>query len=308
MRSGVKVTNSASNSMDADSFTGSVGHNSLQEGKAKDTAEHEVEYPSTAITARQSHPHQIPAIQATPQVSGIYNAVAKQKLDSTYTDTATGETLSQRELRSNNRLSFLPSDENTANVGNNHEKYSKDVDNEQWPSGVSHSSSSDQSSSCNIEGSGSSETDELCDRLNGSNISEERIAAPILDPARQAVADRIMAQFWVIFDQRWRVDAQQLAESPDQQDPRVVSFNQNSHRVDQGSFERKRTRDGDTSDQEGNDDDHRSFKRRNPRPETKSADTLRFACLFRKHNPSRYSIYSHRSCAQSAYPSISRLK
>ncbi|KAH9211724.1 hypothetical protein DL95DRAFT_411770 [Leptodontidium sp. 2 PMI_412] len=34
----------------------------------------------------------------------------------------------------------------------------------------------------------------------------------------------------------------------------------------------------------------------------------RFACPLRKHDPKKYSIWSHRSCALSGFPTIARLK
>ena len=298
--------------MGSDSSTVSLGQNLLPGEKQQDVAKREVKTRSTAteddppaMIPRKSGPHQTLAIFQEP---GTLNIPTKHMLDSKYTDTSIGETTSPRQHTSSRPPSSLVSDEDTDKFIDDDDQCSKAVDNYQRPSTLSHSESSDYSSNSNLEGSGSSETDELCDRLNGSHISEERLAAPILDPARQAVADRIMEHFWVIFDQQWGTDAQQLPANPDQQNQPAVSFSQNPHTANQDTSGRKRTRDGDTSDQEGNDDEHRRFKRRNPRGETTFADALRFACLFRKHNPSRYSIYNHRSCAQSAYPSISRLK
>jgi hypothetical protein len=60
------------------------------------------------------------------------------------------------------------------------------------------------SSSSDYHGSESDNvSNELCERLDDVHVDRERIMSPILDPDLQAMVDRVMEEFWVIFNTRW---------------------------------------------------------------------------------------------------------
>ncbi|KAH7311034.1 hypothetical protein BKA65DRAFT_163081 [Rhexocercosporidium sp. MPI-PUGE-AT-0058] len=117
-----------------------------------------------------------------------------------------------------------------------------------------------------------------------------------------------MDHFWTIFDQRWGSNVQQNATGSSTRHERARGLNADSQPAQSTTSHRKRLRDEDNEDQEDNENEDRRLKRLNPRPRDKLADALKFACLFRKHNPSKYSIFDHRSCALSSWRTIGRLK
>ncbi|KAH7372162.1 hypothetical protein BKA64DRAFT_263933 [Cadophora sp. MPI-SDFR-AT-0126] len=312
-RGRVEGGSKAASSKIFNSFTISRSSNSLQEETEQDMARHPAENRSTvaenslpSVKAKSSSAHHSPA---TDQELWTHNAEGTT-FKSRKADMAIAEMISRRQITSIPPISSLAFDENIPSIRNDDHHPSRAVDSDHWPLNLSDSGGSDSRSDSNLAGSGSSETDELCDRLNGSHISDERLARPLMDPARQAVANRVMEQFWIIFNQQWPVGAQQHTADSDQQNHSATAFNGDSRKDTLDSSGKKRARNDGTDDQDENDDENRRSKRQKPRPSDKAtfADASRFACLFRKHNASKFNIYSHRSCAQSTYPSISRLK
>jgi hypothetical protein len=46
---------------------------------------------------------------------------------------------------------------------------------------------------------------------NTMRFPHRDIIAPVLDPMRQALADRVMEEFWVLFIQNWDLDVNECA-------------------------------------------------------------------------------------------------
>jgi hypothetical protein len=173
---------------------------------------------------------------------------------------------------------------------------------------LSSSSSSDYHGSESEHNGSDNASTELCDRLDDVHVDRERIMTPILDPARQAMVDRVMEEFWVIFNTRWSSNVRQRAGDSHQESGPSGSTVTNQNTAQSRSTQRKRKRVGDE-----NDPDRGSDKSYRPPSQSMAlggvpTDSPRFACPFRKHDPCRYSIYSHRACALSHWASIARVK
>jgi hypothetical protein len=129
---------------------------------------------------------------------------------------------------------------------------------------------------------------------------------PILDPARQAMVERVMEEFWVIFNQRGPSDGL------NQESRSSTIINQTQHATNSRTLQRKRKRQGKEDDYEdsdsGSDERHQPPDKSTPLANGLNTSRSRFACPFRKRDPHRYSIYSHRACALSHWPSIARVK
>jgi hypothetical protein len=148
--------------------------------------------------------------------------------------------------------------------------------------------------------------EDVCEELD-PDVNSEKIVADALDPMRMALVDRVMEEFWVMFNQGWSSNFTQHAGNSSGTS-RSSNAEDTSHDTDvQQPSRRKRQReDKDPGDQNGN---------RNSRPPEKrssggkdSEESIKFACPFRKHNPCKYNIYSHRTCALSHWDTIARLK
>jgi hypothetical protein len=173
---------------------------------------------------------------------------------------------------------------------------------------LSSSSSSDSHGSESEHNGSNDTTNELCDRLDDVHVDREQVMTPILDPARQAMVDRVMEEFWVIFNTRWSSNVRQRAGDSHQESGPSGNTITNQNTAQSRSTQRKRKRVGDEDDPDRGSD-------RSDQPPSQSmasgdvpADRPRFACPFRKHDPCCYSIYSHRVCALSSWTSIARVK
>jgi CheY-like chemotaxis protein len=164
-----------------------------------------------------------------------------------------------------------------------------------------HSGESEQTGSDNT-------TDELCSHLKHARVDGEVIMTPILNPARRAMVDRVMAQFSAIFEQQWPSNVRQHIGTSYQESETVGSTPPKQRTAQSRSFQRKRQRKDEEEDSDRGDDRIRQPPSQSTAPANGPTERPKFACMFRKHDPCRYSIYSHRSCALSHWPSIARVK
>ena len=128
-----------------------------------------------------------------------------------------------------------------------------------------------------------------------------------LGPAEQTVVDRVMEEFWSIFNQQWASGFSQHAGDSASGSGPAQDWTSSSQTRAEGASSRKRKR----QDEE---DPNRNSRKRRPPPSKDSMpgedldDRPKFACPFRKNNPSKYNILTHRVCADSSWPTIARLK
>jgi CheY-like chemotaxis protein len=182
-----------------------------------------------------------------------------------------------------------------------HQSETVDKDMSSSTSSDFHSSESEQTGSDNT-------TDELCSHLKDVRVGGELTMTPILDPARRAMVDRIMAQFWAIFKQQWPSNVRQHTRTSYQESETAGSTPLKQRTAQSRSFQRKRQRKDEGEDSDRGDDRIRQPPSQSTPPANGPTERPKFACMFRKHDPCRYSIYSHRSCALSHWPSIARVK
>jgi hypothetical protein len=171
---------------------------------------------------------------------------------------------------------------------------------------VPSSASSDYHSSESEHTGSDSTSNELCDRLNDVHVDQERIMSPILDPARQAIADRVMEEFWVIFTQRWPSNVRhQTGGSHEVFGVRDSAIT--NQPTSQWGPPQKRQKKDDEDDPDRDKGNSHQPPTQSPAPGDEATKRLRFSCPFRKRDPCTYSIYSHRACALSHWASIARV-
>lgn len=130
----------------------------------------------------------------------------------------------------------------------------------------------------------------------------------VLSPMKRDLVERIMKQFWVIFNQSWTANCTSHAgHAHGSSTSQAEDTHAANESLSKGS-RLKRKRDDDEDQLPSGDGDK---KRRTSKGSSKFRDLkdgLRFACPFNKHDPRMYNIYSHRACASSDWDSISRVK
>jgi hypothetical protein len=131
---------------------------------------------------------------------------------------------------------------------------------------------------------------------------------PILDPMRQALVERIMDEFYLIFNQEW---AARITQCPGGCSPSSGDGKDRGILVDKVSLstsqqKRQRIRNEDSADE--SDDEKPRRQRGGPRLPSELNNPARFACPFRKHDPQKYSIYNYRVCALTSWDTIARVK
>lgn len=143
---------------------------------------------------------------------------------------------------------------------------------------------------------------DMCDASGGHNKTD---LVPILDPMKQALADRIMEEFWGIFNYDSTFTAC-TDKTPQSSAPSstISSPSSSSTRPSQ----RKRQRDNEDDGRSPNDSNGRKPRQPRNSPVTNPEESRRLACPFRKHDSRKYSVYNHRACALSHWETISRVK
>jgi hypothetical protein len=149
--------------------------------------------------------------------------------------------------------------------------------------------------------------EELCDLTEEDANGHQEVVGSTLDPIRQALVDRVMEEFWIIFNHNWDVGFRECAgaSSTSSSVPNGSGNLTSESSLPLGSRKRQREDDDLPNDKNGRD-------YRGPggsiAPSSGPEESTRFACPFRKHNTQVYSVYSHPICALSHWETISRVK
>lgn len=170
-----------------------------------------------------------------------------------------------------------------------------------------HSSAASESRSGDSERSDDTQWQELCSQFEEAQLEEVGLVTPPLDPTRQAIVDMVMEEFWAISNQNWLPHVSQCAGGSSQND----SSHNNSNRGK--SKESKNGASGGNGGKrkradENEDGTEMPLTKSSRYDEEDISEDPRFACPFRKNDPSKYNVYSHRGCAISYWQKIHRLK
>jgi hypothetical protein len=164
----------------------------------------------------------------------------------------------------------------------------------------------DQSLDSEESDNNTSAGEDVCEKLD-PDMNSEKIVADVLDPMRMALVDRVMEEFWVMFNQGWSSNFTQHAGNSSGTSQSSNAENANHDKDARHLSRRKRQRDDDDpGDQNGDRNSNPPGKRSSGGKN--SEESIKFACPFRKHNPRKYNIYSHRTCTLSHWDTIARLK
>jgi hypothetical protein len=149
-----------------------------------------------------------------------------------------------------------------------------------------------------------------CSQFPDKNIKpEDASIRNLLSPTKQELVNRLMEEFWAIFNQEWlpttRTCTNNSSTSSNMTPPTTDTAKGTSSSYGKRKYFGEDNNDGFRDDEDG---------REPTRPQTQlcakkcSRNTPRFACLFRKHNPQEYGIDEWRSRALTAFDTIARVK
>jgi len=145
---------------------------------------------------------------------------------------------------------------------------------------------------------------------NGSSIAlESSPHQPILNASRNVIVDRVMEEFWVVFNREWDSGFRGCAGTPSSSSGVSGSTgNIDSTRNPRSSLgpQKRKRDDGKTPDEDQDRTPRRPKERAGLCSGTRSNN--KFACPFHKHNPQVYSIYDHHVCALRHWQTIARVK
>jgi hypothetical protein len=144
---------------------------------------------------------------------------------------------------------------------------------------------------------------------SNSEDETQKSLRPILSPFKQALVDKIMAEFWTIINQEWTANLTRCAGDTPASSASQGSMTTPSAMSSPQMTHKKRQRD-DGGDPPPEDNNGRTPKRPHSQSDRmKSArNVVKFACPYRKHAPHTYDIYNYRSCALSHWETVARIK
>lgn len=143
------------------------------------------------------------------------------------------------------------------------------------------------------------------DSQRQKNVNPLHITSFNLSPARDAIIDRIIDEFWSIFNHESDVSTRACkGENSDSSSPQSTE-NSQGETVSQRT-NRKHARTNDNNDGERNEENSR--KRLQPFSKPEGQDAAQFACPYRKHDPQKYGTNRYSSCAISHWPTVARVK
>ena len=170
----------------------------------------------------------------------------------------------------------------------------------------------------NLQSDSSSETEDSCDDIDYSDSSfpdspnsteRTNIVRPVLSPLKQDLVNRVMVEFYRLFDTSFRIRRHEdgAGESGSQDTPIREQSQKTSDGTSGPGGQKRKSRDGDSSPPDGgNDDPNKRGKVGPSTPASKLPRGRKLACPFFKHNPSEH--LTNRACVYPGFPNISRVK
>jgi hypothetical protein len=122
--------------------------------------------------------------------------------------------------------------------------------------------------------------------------------------AGATLIDRLMSEFWVMFDQNWKGSIRHHGTgSPSS------GSGSNVTKFDQAARNSGRKRGRGKDPQDPDDNDKRALKRAGKQPAAASVSVeLQYACPYRKYNPRKYCVQDWKLCALTPHKNVARVK
>ena len=143
--------------------------------------------------------------------------------------------------------------------------------------------------------------------------SQKPLIEYVLDPTKQEMIDRLIEEFWIIFNRNWPIGARLCPGAPRNNSPptsRGVSGSDNPSVTYSGGslrgFEGSGKRDKEPPDDRPGEGSGEPSKTPESVPNT--AEPIGFACPYRKRNPRKYCVSDWRPCTLNPLKTVARVK
>jgi hypothetical protein len=115
---------------------------------------------------------------------------------------------------------------------------------------------------------------------------QDALIWPVLAPLKQAMVERIMTEFWVIFNQEWSVSVRKCAGASSTPSPSAKSDpTPSKQRASNYTGKRSAEHDDDKNPDEDNNRDPKRPKKTKSQLGDRYDSVMKFACPYRKYNP-----------------------
>jgi hypothetical protein len=167
-------------------------------------------------------------------------------------------------------------------------------------------------SDCEIVKSLEQAIEQVFDSSTVRERSDEEIISPALTPLKQQLlkqqlVHRLMDEFWGVFSREWKANVKGHTMPSDESCPSLVS---GSTSTENSSTAKRQKRPRDDRDQQSEDEYPERRKRQKLTASSNNGghNQPKFACPYRKHNPTKYSVTNWRTCALTPQSTMARVK
>jgi hypothetical protein len=138
---------------------------------------------------------------------------------------------------------------------------------------------------------------------------QDRHVVSMLEPVERAMGNRIMKEFWVLFNQEWSsYITERTNHSPASTNTYSGDIVSSNTSFSSTSQLKRKLDEGDGEPADDNGDKKKGFPNGSSRLVQESPCYQKLACPFHKHNALKYSIRYYQKCALGFWPTISRVK
>jgi hypothetical protein len=131
---------------------------------------------------------------------------------------------------------------------------------------------------------------------------------PLLVPVKKEVMERIMREFWIIFDQEWAANIQRRGNSPTNSTGGRTVTTPDQALPNTGANKRKFGADDEWNPDEDDGQGQKRPKKDIPAAMNSPGFKMKLACPYRKHDPRKYCLDGWRTCALASLTTVARVK
>jgi hypothetical protein len=151
----------------------------------------------------------------------------------------------------------------------------------------------------------------VCKQLQVTSAERaRRIIDPIISPLKESLVERIMGDFWSLFNQEWSENIRKRTVSPSTHSS--VSSSSSKSLAEKSNKKHKRTTDDNGYSRQDEDENEGSKRPRRASASVEDGEDsrLKFSCPYRKHNPRKYTHCDRvwRTCALAPFSTVARVK
>ena len=143
--------------------------------------------------------------------------------------------------------------------------------------------------------------------------SQKPLIQDVLDPMKKEMVDRLMEEFWIIFNRKWPICARSCpVASGGNSAPTTGGTSRSDNPLSISSVRGLRKSRGSGKEEKGDADDGPGEGSGEPRKPPDSvpdiSQVVGFACPYRKHNPRKYCMKDWRLCTLKPLKTVARVK